>query len=225
MKTLLMRYLLVVLIISMTSCAINILRPVIIESDNVLNRQSIGFWPSISSINVIESKNSLTLDEGLSFASMEVTDSLIQELGYGPILRGESQIVQNKISTNLFNFIAHAHNNKSVESIRMSSEMHELLDKYSLDHGIGVFSYGFNRTPENQKGQVVKSIGLAVATLGMFTTIPVRSNLTVCVMIFDRNKNRVIRYREATIDGRSPNESETIEDLLHKTIGHYLNES
>ena len=136
------------LLLILTGCSISTVRPVVIETENSMNLKSIGFWPSISSINVIESKNSLTLDEGLSFASMEVTDSLIQELGYGPILRDESQIVQNKISTNLFNFIAHAHNNKSVENIRMSSEMFDLLDEYSLDHGIGIFRSKSVRIPK-----------------------------------------------------------------------------
>lgn len=218
--------LVIIIILSLESCITYTLPLVNVESQKSITSDRVGFLSPLSSIYIIESKNKMMISEVLSIQSMETIKSVMSEnftdLGISRIASYEDEYIESKIQNEVFNYISYAHNNRKIDQIKLSKEMLQVLEENNFDYGIASYFSGFDRTAKNQKGQIAKAIGLGIATLGIFTVIPKKSNLTVHTMIFDRKNNRAVIYKEAATDGQKPNDANVIDKVLRKSIEKYF---
>ena len=53
---------------------------------------------------------------------------------------------------------------------------------------------GFTRTPANYGGELVKSIGVGLATMGMLVPLAVKAQSVICLFIYDRQQKTIVYY-------------------------------
>lgn len=207
------------------SCVINQVRLITEDSQFVKPATEINYFTPFSSISVIKSKNELEINDSLSILSIQNVSEAFKNsshLGIKNQILIDDEVLNAKIQNQLYNYIVYAHNNSDIESIKMSSTILNVLESNNADFAISSLFSGFSRTAKNQKNQVGKAIGLGILTLGTYTQIPTKSNLTAFIMLFDRKNERVLLYKEAIVEGKDPLNMETIEKVIDRALYQYL---
>ena len=212
--------------IILQSCVMNQVRLVKIDSEFEKPIGKIDYFSPFSSISVIKSKNELEINDSLSILSIDLCAQALENahhLNIDSQILIDDEILNSKIQNQLYNYIVYAHNNQDINEIKMSSDIILMMESNRSDYAISTLFSGFSRTAKNQKKQIGKAIGLGILTLGSFTQIPTKSNLTVFLMLFDRKNQKVTLYQEAITEGKDPMELETITKLIDKALYKYLN--
>lgn len=82
--------------------------------------------------------------------------------------------------------------------------------------GMLTLTSGFTRTKGNLTGQMFKSIGIGLLTLGMVMIIPETAQSNVYVMILDNELDEVVYYKASTSEEMQPLK----EKNLHRQLEH-----
>jgi len=127
---------------------------------------------------------------------------------------------------------------KLQDEIRELFEEVESLDKfYSIPVPPGIKSHlelsgtrfgmltvtsGFTRSRGNMRGQMLKSIGIGIITLGMVVPLPVTAHSNVYVMILDNKLDEVIYYKASSMNDSQPLRVKTLNRQLDQLYKNYL---
>ncbi|MFC6225541.1 hypothetical protein ACFP2F_20010 [Hymenobacter artigasi] len=69
-----------------------------------------------------------------------------------------------------------------------------LLSTQNQRYVLVTATQGFTRTPNNYSGQVAKSIGVGVLTMGMMVPIAIKAKSIICLFIYDRQQKAIVYY-------------------------------
>jgi hypothetical protein len=91
-------------------------------------------------------------------------------------------------------------------------------------HRFGMLSVtsGFTRRKGNLTGQMFKSIGIGIITMGMVVPVPMTAHSNVYVLIMDNEQDEVIYYRSSKMSDSQPLKVKTLHRQLDSLYKDYL---
>lgn len=187
---------------------------------------SLDYFEPISYIHLIEKKNDPIFNDSLSFQSKMKLDSVIiqnkKKLKIKNKLVINSESLKDKLEREISFLIQTADRNNSVEGIKLTPAIDSIMKSNNQRFALATVSSGFGRRKGNYGGQVAKGIGVGILTLGLYTPVPIKSNLTLYGIIFDSQKNEIAFYRKTNPVEKSPTEKVELEKQLHNLFQDYF---
>ncbi len=164
----------------------------------------VQFFPVISYMNLIESKNKPSYNDSLSTSSALVIKQTLLKIKEIPVT--DTVIVVDKVKYEkevefLFSTII---KKKQVNEISLTPIIDSLLSASGKRFGIIIFSSGFSRGKGNYGKEIAKSVGVGLLTLGMYTPVPYKASSNLYVMIVDAQNHNVGFYNRSNFLDREP---------------------
>ena len=208
-------------VLLLNSCASTMLTNKSIKANEI---QDIGYFEPISLISLIQKGNQAKLNDSLSFVSTKVLDSIIQKSNKPKIskqLLVENPKLKNRIENDILKIMSQVKKSKSLDGIKSTSLMDSIAKNENQRFALCIVNSGFARRKNNYGNQVAKGIGIGILTLGMYTPVPIKSNTSTYVMIYDANNSSIAYFNYFPIIEKSPVDRKNLSFIYDKLFEKY----
>lgn len=108
--------------------------------------------------------------------------------------------------------------------LELSDMMLDFMHDNDTEYLLGTVVYGHVRRKGNYTGQIFKSIGIGILTLGMYYPIPIKSSSSIYFLILDAKNKNLAFYRRSYIQDKSPFDEEVVKKQIYKLFKGYFYE-
>ncbi len=186
----------------------------------------LAYFEPISYIHLIEKGNKSKYNDSLSrITTTEVEEILLnnkEKLNLSHRITIEDDTLMSRIKDEITLLIQAAILNKSLDALVIPPTIDSILKSKNQRFSLAVVSSGFGRRKGNYGGQVAKSLGVGLLTMGMYIPVPVKSNITMYALIFDSQLNNVAFFKRTKPLEKSPTDSEILEKQIRKLFEGYF---
>jgi hypothetical protein len=198
-----------------------------LSSTTPINEVSnIEYFEPYSYIQLIKKGNKSQLNDSLSIQSKQILDSVIYSNMRLYRIKNKitlkNKTINQKVENELSFLIQSAMEKSKLEGIKITPVIDSILESRNQRFAIGIVATGFGRRKGNYGGQVAKGVVVGVLTLGLFTPIPIKSNLSLYSIIVDSEKNEIAFYKKTLPIEKSPTDPYIIKKQLDKIYENYL---
>lgn len=219
------RLLVLALILVLTSCGANKFLTSSVTPSQISN---LSYLEPISYIQRIEKGNKSAFSDSLSTLTKTALDSLLQKnsakFRLSQQLVFPNDTIKNKVEIELSSIAQQVFQKKKLEGIALTPAIDSLIESNGERFALSVVATGFGRRKGNYGGQVAKGAAIGILTLGMYTPVPIKSNLTLYAFIFDAEKNEVAYYKMVPPVEKEPTDPEVIDKQLQELFKGYFYE-
>ncbi|MBK6264435.1 hypothetical protein JKA74_05250 [Marivirga sp. S37H4] len=193
-------------------------------SSNELN--NLHYFQPFSFIHLIEKGNLGALNEELSLESRNLTDSILINKSDQYKLSGSIKYKffddREKAEADVIYLIDQIDYKGSIHGIQLPEVLKSMMEENNTRFAMAVLVDGFVRSKGNYTGQVFKSIGIGILTLGTYYPVPIKSRSYLQVIILDAYNNEIAFYRKSAMDDKSPLEPKVIDKQLNNIFKEYF---
>jgi|TARA_B110000902_G_C14082287_1_gene503640 hypothetical protein len=187
---------------------------------------NIEYFEPYSYIQLIKKGNKSELNDSLSLESKRIIDSVIYSNKNLYKIKNkiiiENSSINEKVENEFSFLIQSAMQKRKLEGIKLTPVIDSILESRNQRFAIGIVATGFGRRKGNYGGQVAKGVVVGVLTLGLFSPIPIKSNLSLYSIIVDSEKNEIAFYKKTLPIEKSPTDPNIIKKQLDKIYENYL---
>lgn len=208
------------LVAILSSCATTsgIVRPGFRASDV----QAIPFLSPVAQIATIETGNQPHLSPEASTASVHLLRELLIRHQAELHLSGEMVIpdsLQAAAQQEIYRAVEGIDKRLRLDTGANLPTLDYLLSTQNQRYALVAATQGFTRTPDNYSGQLAKSIGVGVLTMGMLVPISIKAKSIVCLFIYDRQQKAIVYYNHTPPPAeREPLNQAVVEQQLRKML-------
>ncbi|WP_447643046.1 MULTISPECIES: hypothetical protein [Chitinophagaceae] len=183
------------------------------------NSHSIMFAP-ISYIGYIEKGNKIEHSDSLSLLASHLLSSKIiplqTQFKTDSLLPSPDTATANILQYELNNIINDENFGK--KKLMLPPYLDSLLMDNNHTYGILLYQNGFLRKKGNFGGQVWKSIGIGILTMGSYYTVPQKSSANMYLFLLDGKKKTIECIAQNSMDDKNPIEEKTIDKQLKNIL-------
>jgi hypothetical protein len=187
---------------------------------------NIEYFEPYSYIQLIKKGNKSELNDSLSLESKRIIDSVIYSNKNLYKIKNkiiiENSSINEKVENEFSFLIQSAMQKRKLEGMKLTPVIDSILESRNQRFAIGIVATGFGRRKGNYGGQVAKGVVVGVLTLGLFSPIPIKSNLSLYSIIVDSEKNEIAFYKKTLPIEKSPTDPNIIKKQLDKIYENYL---
>lgn len=205
-----------------TSCATNKLISKSVKASEI--NEPMYFEP-LSFINLVEKGNKSKQNDSLSYVSKKILDSIIIENKEFKISRKIETFepkIKDKVDAELSDLINGIVRSNKIEGVKLTPTIDSILKSKKQRFALATVAAGFGRKKGNYGGQIAKGIGVGILTLGMYTPVPIKSNLSLFAVILDSERNEVVYFSKTLPLEKSPTERKVLESQYRKLFDGYF---
>jgi hypothetical protein len=213
----------ILIVFHLTSCA-----PKPLFTSNVAPteiRDLVVFEP-ISYISLIKKGDKMEFSDTLSNISKKLWLNVVEQNQYRlPVhsyFLGNDDYTKAQLQDEIRLLFEKVESLDKFYSIPLPPMIKSQLDLSENRFGMLTVTSGFTRRKGNMTGQMLKSIGIGVLTLGMVVPMPVTAHSNVYVMILDNELDEVIYYKESSMPESQPLKEKTLHRQLDYLYKNYL---
>lgn len=187
-----------------------------------------AYFEPISYIRLIEKGNKSKLSDSLSQITKTKVENILLKnrvkLNISNSIKVDNDTLMNRIENEIGYLIQTASRNKSLKGLTLTPTIDSILKSHNQRFALATVSVGFGRRKGNYGGQVAKAIGVGILTLGMYSPVPIKSNITIYGIIFDSKLNEIAFYKRTMPIEKSPTDSKILERQITKLFEGYFYE-
>ena len=191
----------------------------IIKPDEI-NR--LGYFTPISHMGIIEKGNKGVRSEFLSKESTMLLDSLIitkkQAFNIHTFLTPSDSVIDNRLNKEINYLTLQATTKRKVYNVDLLPTIDSIMEANNERFAVAFVATGFSRAKGNYGGQVAKGIGVGLLTLGMYTSVPIKSNSTIHAVIFDAKHNTVALYKRSQLIDKEPTDRKVVSKQVNSVL-------
>lgn len=214
-------YLLIVSLFN--SCTTSRLSKSSLQPDEI---QEMHYFEPVSFISYIEKGNKGDLDEDLSKQSIRLIKYVLEDKA---IIYHLTDSIRYSFSDDRYNaenaivnLVDQIEFQRSINGISVPPVLKSIMEDNKSRYSLLVLANGFARRKGNYTGQVFKSIGIGILTMGLYYPVPIKSRSNIHVIILDGYKNEIAFYRKSLLDDASPIEPKVVNKQLDKIFKGYF---
>lgn len=213
----------IILGIIFQSCVANKYLSSATPKNEVIN---MDYFEPYSYVRLIKRGNKSELNDSLSLESKRKIDSVMYSNRNFYKIKDKIIIDNNtlnqKVENELSYLIQSAMQKRKLEGIELTPVIDSILESRNQRFALGIVATGFGRRKGNFGGQIAKGVAIGVLTLGLFTPVPIKSNLSLYTIIVDSKKNEITFYKNTLPIEKSPTDPIIIKKQLDKLYENYL---
>ncbi len=189
----------------------------------------VDYVKPVSFISYIEKGNNAQFNDSLSLLSETLVESVLLTNGdvipinklINTIYEDDRLFIENELWA-----IVNALDDRGTyfHNLNLSQDLLGFMRESDARYLLGVVSIGMTRRTGNYAGQILKSIGIGILTLGMYYPIPIKSSSNIYVMILDAENENLAFYRKSILQDYSPLDPAVIEKQIYKIFKGYFYE-
>lgn len=185
----------------------------------------LDFQPHIYLImknNILSYSENASIDASMLLDNVLYKNKAINRINKKLLL--QSQTEHDTIRQILYELNSKLITKTKLDGIKIPEPIINVMNRDSSDYLAVILVDGFIRTEKNMEEQALKSVGIAVLTLGTFINIPHRHSTFVNMFVFDRANNEIayfIRNTEVLYSVRNENEMHANFNKMFRNM--YLN--
>lgn len=187
---------------------------------------NIEYFEPYAYIQLVEKGNKSEFNDSLSIKSKQIIDSILnsnkKQYKITDKIIINNKNLNKKVENELSFLIQSALKKGKLEGIEITPVLDSILESRNQRFGLGIIASGFGRKKGNYGGQIAKGVAVGVLTLGLFTPIPIKSNITLYSIILDAQKNEITFYNSTIPIEKPPTDEIIIKKQLDKLYGNYL---
>ncbi|MEN9610330.1 MAG: hypothetical protein RLZZ628_1144 [Bacteroidota bacterium] len=130
----------------------------------------------------------------------------------------EWRLIQEQITQ----LVLQVEEKQKIIDIPLSDKMIDILNKYNYNFALGAFHVGFTRSRRNYAGEIAKSIGIGILTLGLVVPIPIKSSSTLICFLVDKQNKNIAFYRKRMGQDWDPTDKKKIDRQINYLLMPYL---
>ena len=188
--------------------------------------KEMDYFDPLISVKLINEENKVIINDSIIQKVKTKFNSVIGKFEYSKI-SDEIEFVNLEEKANFNNLIA-----KFLESVRTSKDIDDVtiepeLESYlnlSKNRFVLVTSMnGFGRVKKNYNNELAKGVGIGLLTLGLYIPVPVKGNVNIQSLIFDKQRKRAVFVGNTMPNEDSPfNINHLEKQFINSFIGFYL---
>jgi hypothetical protein len=184
------------------------------------------YFEPTSRIYFIKEKNKAVYNDSISKRSqslqLEILDSLKEKIHLTNVIYWRDSSYSKRLRKEVQTLLDEVWKAQSIDEVKITPLLDSLLEKRNKRFGLITLSNGHTRTKENYKQQMEQGVVLAVATAGLFTKLPVKSNSEIFAIIVDAKLNNLAFYRVSTVTDKDPLNRQVVKDQFKKIFTGYF---
>ncbi|MEO6548070.1 MAG: hypothetical protein ABIN94_08725 [Ferruginibacter sp.] len=191
---------------------------------NINEVKNIVVFPPVTEISVIYKKDNPEKSELFSdMASKEIDLQLKAILpGTKRYYQFHSDSSQKEIIHTAIQLMNSVEGGRSIRGIKIPELLLQQLDSINEDFGLFVFFSGFTRAKENLTKEYVRRQGMALATIGIYQTVPNSAYSIMICFIVDRKNKNLAMYRKTKWKLRDPTDKLVVKSQLRDLLMRYF---
>ena len=213
------------IIVSTSSCVSNKMLTSSVPPSAI---NEMAYFEPISYIRLIEKGNKSKFSDSLSQITKTNVEKIIlknkKKLKISNSIKIENDTLMNRIENEISFLIQTASKNNSLKGLTLTPTIDSILKINNQRFALATVSVGFGRRKGNYGGQVAKAVGIGILTLGMYSPVPIKSNITIYGIIFDSKLNEIAFYKRTKPIEKSPTDSKILEKQITKLFEGYFYE-
>ena len=186
----------------------------------------LDYLEPIAFISYVNKGNKAEYSDSLSTITRYKMDSIIsvnkQKLKLNNKITINNDTINLRISNEIANAIQTITLKRNLYNIRISPTLDSILESNNQRYGLTTIATGFGRKKGNYAGQIAKGTAIGILTLGMYTPVPIKSDITLYALIIDSEKNVITFYNKKQLSEKSPTDEKNISKLLYDLFDGYL---
>lgn|SRR5690554_2213099 len=191
--------------------------------------QELQVFHPISKIYHINKGNIMDLSDSLSrFSRILLLDIILadENLPVGQEVLAEDRYEQELLDEEVEAFFVKINNTKKKElsQLTVPPMVSHLLRENNKRFGLLTATTGFNRRKGNYGGQVLKSIGIGILTMGFYYPVPIKAHSYVGAIIVDNESNEVAFFRISQVPEIDPMNKSKLSRQLELIFKGYFGE-
>ena len=195
------------LMFSLVSCVPTKMRTSSVKPSEI---KDLAYFEPEAYINLIKKGNQGEYNDSLSMVAHEnLTKTIDLYKPRYPItekIEIENDSLRYLVSKEISYLMNTAMQTRRLKRIKLTPKIDSILDARQQRFALALVATGFGRIRGNYGKQVAKGVGVGILTLGMFYTVPVKSNLTIIGIIFDAENDEVIFFNKTKPMEKNPTE-------------------
>lgn len=191
--------------------------------------QELQVFHPVSKIYHINKGNTLNLNDSLSrFSRILLLDILLdnESLPLGQEILAEDRYAQELLDEEIEAFFVKINNTKKKElsQLTVPPMVSHLLTENNKRFGLLTATTGFNRRKGNYGGQILKSVGIGILTMGFYYPVPIKASSFVGAVIVDNDSNEVAFFRISQVPEIDPMNKTKLSRQLELIFKGYFGE-
>jgi hypothetical protein len=180
----------------------------------------------VSYIHGINKGNQSELSDSLSFYSQVLWTDVIKQNQYRLPTISKLNIddvhESSIIAQQTVEFLDMLAVSKNIQNVPVPPMVIAALDAEQSRYGLLSVHSGFTRRKGNYTGQILKSIGIGVLTMGMYYPVPSKSNSTLFIAIVDNQTSQPVFFKTSTLMDKEPLDPKVLNKQLDKLFKGYF---
>ncbi len=115
-----------------------------------------------------------------------------------------------------------AEDKKNNSSLKLSPYFFKLMEENNSRFLMLSYLNGFTRRKGNMGGQMAKSIGLGVLTMGMYTQIPYKASSNLYVLIVDKETSKIAFCKKSFVPEKEPLDYKILQKQFNQVFKKYF---
>jgi hypothetical protein len=195
------------------------------QAEKGQNIKEMAYFETHSFISHIESGNKGIYNDSLSNLTKSTFETVLSE--FRP-----AKIVDKKIFSNpndkrnyleaLNKVVSQINSSKDIAKVRIPPFIDSTLNLIDKRFVLASVINGFDRKKGNYSSQVAKGVGIGLLTLGMYTPVPYKSNISMHLFVFDSKSKKILFYGFSKPNEDSPTNRPNLVDQFNSIFDGYL---
>ncbi|PTB97367.1 hypothetical protein C9994_03270 [Marivirga lumbricoides] len=188
--------------------------------------ENLHYFKPVSFISYIEKGNRGDLNEELSDQSSKLITYVLKDKA---ALYHISDSIKYPFSDDeynaenaIVNLVDQIEFQGNTKGVTIPPVLNSIMEDNNTRFSLVVLANGFARRKGNYTGQVFKSIGIGILTMGIYNPVPIKSRSNLYVIILDSYNNEIAFYRKSFLDDASPIEPKVINKQMDKIFRRYF---
>lgn len=115
-----------------------------------------------------------------------------------------------------------ADNRKTSSNLKIPPLLYQIMEENNSRYVMLSYLTGFTRRKGNMGGQVAKSIGIGILTMGMYSPVPVKAYSNIYVLILDKETNQIAYYKKSLLAEKEPLEQKVLSKQFNQIFKGYF---
>jgi hypothetical protein len=187
---------------------------------------SMACFEPLSFIKLIETKNTAVYSDSVSTVSRKMHLDLItaqkQQLRIENLVMWQDSAYAKKMRKDIQSLLDQCVKYETPDSVHLPARLDSVLEASKTRFGLVVVANGFTRTKDNYSKEVAKAVATGIATMGLYSRVPIKANSSVYAIIVDSKENNVAFYRVNELKGKDPLDVVVLQDQYKKIFKGYF---
>lgn len=115
-----------------------------------------------------------------------------------------------------------ADNRKTSQNLKIPPLLYQIMEENNSRYVMLSYLSGFTRRKGNMGGQVAKSIGIGILTMGMYAPVPVKAYSNIYVLILDKETSQIAYYKKSLLAEKEPLEQKVLSKQFNQIFKGYF---